>query len=116
VGRIGLNELPDWPGPHRVEVGWELDPACWGRGLATEGGLAGVGYGFGVVGLERIISVTVPANRASWRVMEKAGMRLVRTFRQPWPDRIEGDEHGDVEYALTRAEWHQQEAEAAADP
>jgi hypothetical protein len=22
-----------------------------------------------------------------------------------WPDKIEGDEYGDVEYALTRAEW-----------
>jgi RimJ/RimL family protein N-acetyltransferase len=55
-------------------------------------------------------------NRGSWRVMEKAGMRLVRSFHQPCPDRIEGDEHGDVEYALTRAEWHQQQAEAAADP
>jgi len=53
---------------------------------------------------------------APHKVMEKAGMRLVRTFRQPWPDRIEGDDQGDVEYALTRAEWHQQGAQAAADP
>jgi RimJ/RimL family protein N-acetyltransferase len=37
--------------------------------------------------------------------MEKAGLRRVRVFHQPWPDRIEGEEHGDVEYALTRAEW-----------
>jgi RimJ/RimL family protein N-acetyltransferase len=42
---------------------------------------------------------------ASWRVMENAGLRLVRTFHADWPDKIEGDEHGDVEYALTRAEW-----------
>ncbi len=32
-------------------------------------------------------------------------MRLVRTFRAEWPVRIPGDEHGDVEYAITRAEW-----------
>jgi RimJ/RimL family protein N-acetyltransferase len=44
-------------------------------------------------------------NGASRRVMEKAGLRYVRTFHQPWPDRIEGDEQGDVEYALTREEW-----------
>jgi hypothetical protein len=29
----------------------------------------------------------------------------VRTFHADWPDKIEGDEEGDVEYALTRAEW-----------
>jgi RimJ/RimL family protein N-acetyltransferase len=44
-------------------------------------------------------------NVASRRVMEKAGMRLVRTFTQDWPYPIPGDEHGDVEYAVTRAEW-----------
>ena len=32
VGRIGLDELPDWPGPHKVEVGWELHREFWGRG------------------------------------------------------------------------------------
>jgi RimJ/RimL family protein N-acetyltransferase len=44
-------------------------------------------------------------NVASWRVMEKAGLRRVRLLHLPWPDRIEGEEHGDFEYALTRAEW-----------
>jgi RimJ/RimL family protein N-acetyltransferase len=44
-------------------------------------------------------------NVASRRVMEKAGLRLVRTFHQPWPDYIEGEEEGDVEYALLRSEW-----------
>jgi hypothetical protein len=29
----------------------------------------------------------------------------VRTFHQEWPWRIEGEEHGDVEYALTKADW-----------
>jgi RimJ/RimL family protein N-acetyltransferase len=76
VGRIGLDELPDWPGPHKVEVGWELHQEFWGRGLATEGGRAGVGYGLETVGLERIISVTMATNAASRRVMEKCGLRL----------------------------------------
>jgi RimJ/RimL family protein N-acetyltransferase len=50
-------------------------------------------------------------NVASWRVMEKAGLRFVRTFHLEWPYVIEGAEHGDVEYALTRAQW---EADAVA--
>ncbi len=49
-------------------------------------------------------------NTGSRRVMEKAGLRYVRTFHQAWPDAIPGDEHGDVEYALTRDEWEQQAA------
>jgi RimJ/RimL family protein N-acetyltransferase len=44
-------------------------------------------------------------NLGSRRVMEKAGLRFVRTFFQEWPDDIEGAEQGDVEYALTREEW-----------
>jgi ribosomal-protein-alanine N-acetyltransferase len=76
VGRIGLDELADWPGPHKVEVGWELHQAFWGRGLATEGGRAGVRLGFETVGLERIISATMATNTASRRVMEKCGLRF----------------------------------------
>jgi [ribosomal protein S5]-alanine N-acetyltransferase len=74
VGRIGLDELPDWPGPYKVEVGWELDPSVWGQGLATEGGRAALAYGFEVVGLERIISVARADNAASRRVMAKCGL------------------------------------------
>ena len=40
----------------------ELHQEFWGRGLATEGGQAGVRYGFEVVGLERIISATMATN------------------------------------------------------
>jgi hypothetical protein len=32
-------------------------------------------------------------------------MRYVRTFRRGWTERIAGDEHGGVEYALTKADW-----------
>jgi RimJ/RimL family protein N-acetyltransferase len=76
VGHIGLDELADWPGPDKVEVGWELQREFWGRGLATEGGRAGVRHGFETVGLERIISVTMGTNAASRRVMEKCGLRF----------------------------------------
>lgn len=45
-------------------------------------------------------------NTGSRRVMEKAGLRYVRTFFTTWPEGpVEGSEHGDVEYALTRDEW-----------
>jgi hypothetical protein len=41
-------------------------------------------------------------------VLEKAGMTLVRIFHQPWPYQVDGRELGDAEYAVSKAEWDQQ--------
>lgn len=88
-----------------VELGYRLRRACWGRGYGTEGSRALVHHGFAVLGVERVWAETMTVNAGSRRVMEKAGLRYVRTFHQDWPYEIPGSEHGDVEYALTRAEW-----------
>ena len=74
VGRIGLNLLPDWPGPDKWEVGFELTPEHWGCGLAAEGALAAIDFGWGRTPLARIISATAAEHRASRRVMEKCGL------------------------------------------
>ena len=55
-------------------------------------------------------------NQASRRVMEKAGLTLVRTFHQPWPYPVEGEEFGDVEYALDKADWQHDHAGAVGWP
>jgi ribosomal-protein-alanine N-acetyltransferase len=92
-----------------VEVGWRLAAEHWGHGYATEAALAAVSFGFELLGLEEIVSFTVPTNRRSIRVMEKLGMRrdagsdfdhpripeghplrahvLYRTNRTAWQDR-----------------------------
>ncbi len=57
-----------------VEIGWRLDAAHWGMGLASEGARAVARHGFEVMGLAEIVSFTVPANLRSRRVMEKLGM------------------------------------------
>jgi RimJ/RimL family protein N-acetyltransferase len=67
--------------------------------------------GFAEFGVQRVVASTMVVNVASRRVMEKAGLRFVRTFHQPWPDYIEGEEEGDVEYALLRSEWEHPAAE-----
>jgi RimJ/RimL family protein N-acetyltransferase len=87
------------------ELGYRLRREAWGRGLASEGSRALVDHAFRDLGCERVTAETMAVNRASRRVMEKAGLRFVRAFHQEWPERIPGDEHGDVEYALTREEW-----------
>lgn len=57
-----------------VEVGWRLAHAHWGRGYATEGAAAALRFGWQALGLTEIVSMTVPANQRSRRVMEKLGM------------------------------------------
>jgi RimJ/RimL family protein N-acetyltransferase len=96
------------------ELGYRLIKAAWGKGYGTEGSLALIRKGFEELGVRRVHASAMAVNIGSRRVMEKAGLRFVRTFHADWPVRIPGDEHGDVEYALTRHEWLADEADRAA--
>ena len=87
------------------ELGYRLRRSAWGQGYGTEGSRALIDKAFAELGVERVVAFTMVVNVASRRVMEKAGLRFVRIFHQPWPDHIEGEEEGDVEYALLRSEW-----------
>lgn len=91
--------------PDEPELGYRLRRAAWGHGYATEGARALVDRGLRQQGVRRVVAQTMTVHVASRRVMEKAGLTLVRTFWQPWPDAIEGDEQGDVEYELLRSDW-----------
>ena len=57
-----------------VEIGYRLLPEAWGQGFATEGATAMYHYGFDDLDLDRIIGVTDPGNKASQRVLVKAGL------------------------------------------
>lgn len=74
-----------------VEIGWRLGPTHWGRGYATEGARAALAFGFDVLGLEEIVSFTVPGNAASGRVMEKIGMTTDPADNFDHPSLAEGD-------------------------
>jgi RimJ/RimL family protein N-acetyltransferase len=102
--------------PGEVELGYRLRKSAWGKGYATEGSRALIRAGFTQFGVQRVVAETMAVNLASRRVMEKAGLTLVRTFHQPWPFPIDGDQFGDVEYALDRAGWQQQDTAAGNRP
>ncbi len=91
--------------PDEAELGYRLRRCAWGKGYATEGSRALVRKGFTELGLRRIWAQTMAVNLASRRVMEKAGLSLVRTFFLEFDDPIPGTEYGEVEYALDLAGW-----------
>ncbi len=57
-----------------IEIGWRLAAETWNQGYATEGARAALDFAFSHLGVDEIVSFTVPANARSRRVMEKIGM------------------------------------------
>jgi RimJ/RimL family protein N-acetyltransferase len=96
------------PRDGEIELGYRLRRSAWGKGYATEGSRALIRKGFTELGVERVVAETMTVNLGSRRVMEKAGLTLVRTFHRDGLDAIEGFEHGVVEYALTRTDWERE--------
>jgi ribosomal-protein-alanine N-acetyltransferase len=76
AGWCGLLYLEDTTD---VEIGYGLAKDYWGKGLATEAAAATMKYGFEQLSLPRIVAVAWPENMASHRVLEKLGMKYVKT-------------------------------------
>lgn len=77
VGQCGLYPT-EWKGPE-IELAYHFRGAAQKKGYATEAATAALAHGFMRARLERIIALVMPANIASCRVAEKAGMRLEGT-------------------------------------
>jgi RimJ/RimL family protein N-acetyltransferase len=84
IGRTGVAFHRVWPDD--PEVGWAVDPAWWGRGIATEAGAACIAWAFGDLGLSRVVSITTEANLASRRVMAKLGFVLYTKVESEWDE------------------------------
>ena len=66
----------------QADIGYELDPRFWGRGLATEAARELLRFGFDGLGMHRICGCCVADNTASARVMEAVGMRREAHLRE----------------------------------
>ena len=87
------------------EIGYRLRRAAWGKGLASEGVHALLAVAFTQLGARRVWAETMAVNARSRQVMERCGMRYVRTFHEHFDDPIPGTEHGEVEYEIRRDDW-----------
>ncbi len=77
IGCVGLRQFDDPRNAQfAVEILYSLAPEHWGKGLAVEAARAVLRYGFEVCGLPRIFAGADTPNAASFRVMERLGMRF----------------------------------------
>lgn len=74
---IGLCLLRHYEIDGEIEAGYVLTKQYWGKGYATEAMQELLRYGFDDMKFDCIVAVCMPTNEASWRVMEKVGMRRV---------------------------------------
>lgn len=101
IGNCGLRL--EHPGAHEGDIGYELAPAYWGNGLATEAARSMLALGFGELRLHRIWAWCITGNRASARVLEKIGMQREGHHRdKEW---FKGRWWDTYTYAMLAREW-----------
>ena len=97
-------EARDPEPPGQAEIGWALDPAYQGRGLALEAVRGLVEVCFTDLGLRRVFATCFADNTGSWRLMEKLGMRREAHTVRDALHRDRGWVDG-YTYALLAEEW-----------
>ena len=89
----------------QAEVGYTFHPDYFGQGYATEASRRLLELAFDVAGIHRVYARCHPLNTASWRVMERLGMRREAHFRQH--ALVKGAWDEELVYAILEEEWRQ---------
>ena len=97
-----LRSLP----ARQAEVGYTFHPDYFGQGYATEASRRLVSLAFEDAGIHRVYARCHPQNGASWRVMERLGMRKEAHFREH--TLVKGAWDEEVVYAILEDEWREQ--------
>lgn len=84
AGFVGLSR-PNFEAPFSksIEIGWRLARAHWGKGYASEAGLAALGYAFETAQAPEVVAFTPEINAPSIAVMRRLGMRPDGVFEHP---------------------------------
>jgi RimJ/RimL family protein N-acetyltransferase len=101
VGDLAMHLVSE---EHRcVEVGYIIDPAHAGQGLATEAAAAFLRLAFEQFRMHRVIGRVEPRNTGSVRVLEKLGMRREAHFvENEW---VKGEWQSELVFAILDREW-----------
>jgi [ribosomal protein S5]-alanine N-acetyltransferase len=93
-----------WNQQHqRAEIGYDLSPDWWGKGLMFEALSAVLTFGFGVLSLNRVQAIVHPENEASSRLLVKLGFRLEGILRAYYFNQGEYYDHN--LFSLLRQDW-----------
>jgi RimJ/RimL family protein N-acetyltransferase len=77
IGDVGIRPLPDnlpFSDEVHFEIGWQLDPRCFGNGYATEAAKGWLDHGFSKLRIDEVVAYTATANTPSVNVMKRIGM------------------------------------------
>jgi RimJ/RimL family protein N-acetyltransferase len=96
-----------------VEIGWRLARPAWGHGYATEAARAVLRHAFTETDLDEVVSLTVPMNSRSWKVMQRIGMTRDPADDFEHPRVPEGHSHRlHILHRLSRERWQELERQA----
>lgn len=97
IGRSGLRHYY-LDGQDEIELLYAFEPAVWGQGYGTEAARAVLGFAFGDIKVDSVVSFTLPDNPGSERVMQKAGLTFEKEMIRLEPPAF-------LVYRLTRDDW-----------
>jgi len=84
LGLVGLSVVTfAAPFTPCVEIGWRLDRAHWGQGLARESALLCLAFAFEQLELDEVVAFTTVTNERSERLMQRLGMQTAGDFLHP---------------------------------
>lgn len=101
IGTVGLNNLNI--GSKKAEIGYELHPSHWHKGLTTEAVKEVLRYSFEVLGLFRMGAITYPKNIASNQLLKQLGFShegLLRGYLYQ-----NEQSHDAFVFSLLKTEW-----------
>lgn len=94
--------------PSAAELGYRILRRHWRQGYATEASRELLRHAFETVGVPKVVADTMAVNTGSRAVMEKLGMRYVRTYFVDFDDPVPGTDQGEVRYEITCEDWRSQ--------
>lgn len=103
IGSCGFWRI--MPIHERAEIGYDLDPAWWGRGVMPEVLRVVLGFGFDTMELHSVEAQIDPANTGSRRVLEKCGFVQEGYFRENYFSPADQRLTDTAIYALLRRDW-----------
>lgn len=74
IGWCGLKYIKE---ANEIDLGYRLKEEYWGKGYGCEAAKATIDYGLKILKLKRITATVLPENIASWKIMEKCGMKYI---------------------------------------